>query len=216
MASVKIHASRPGAGRFTKIACLAVFCVALAACAGGGKRGVAPNCPEPAKGSTDYVIGAGDALEIFVWRNPDLTTKVPVRPDGRISIPLVEDMQAVGKTPTELARDIEVVFAEYLRTPKVNIIVATQGAANQIQVVGNVASPQALPYRAGIKLLDVVVAVGGLDDFAAGNRAKIIRQVAGDSVECPVRVADLMRKGDLSQNIRIYPGDVLIVPAARF
>ena len=216
MASVKIHALRPGAGRFAKIACLAVFCVALAACAGGGKRGVAPNCPEPAKGSTDYVIGAGDSLEIFVWRNPDLTTKVPVRPDGRISIPLVEDMQAVGKTPTELARDIEAVFAEYLRTPKVNIIVATQGAANQIQVVGNVASPQALPYRAGIKLLDVVVAVGGLDDFAAGNRAKIIRQVAGDSVECPVRVADLMRKGDLSQNIRIYPGDVLIVPAARF
>ena len=195
---------------------LAVFCLALTECAGGGKRVVAPACPEPAKHSTDYVIGAGDALEIFVWRNPDLTTKVPVRPDGRISIPLVEDMQAVGKTPTELARDIEAVFAEYLRTPKVNIIVASQGAANQIQVVGNVASPQALPYRAGIKLLDVVVAVGGLDDFAAGNRAKIIRQVAGDSVECPVRVADLMRKGDLTQNIRIYPGDVLIVPAARF
>ncbi len=216
MATVKIHALRSEAGRCAKIACLAVFCVALVACAGGGKRGVAPNCPEPGKRSTDYVIGAGDALEIFVWRNPDLTTKVPVRPDGRISIPLVDDMQAVGKTPTELARDIEAVFAEYLRTPKVNIIVATQGAANQIQVVGNVASPQALPYRAGIKLLDVVVAVGGLDDFAAGNRAKIIRQVGGDSVECPVRVADLMRKGDLTQNIRIYPGDVLIVPAARF
>ncbi len=216
MATVKTHDLWSGAGGYAKIACLAVFCVALAACAGGGKRGVAPNCPEPAKGSTDYVIGAGDALEIFVWRNPDLTTKVPVRPDGRISIPLVEDMQAVGKTPTELARDIEAVFAEYLRTPKVNIIVATQGAANQIQVVGNVANPQSLPYRTGIKLLDVVVAVGGLDDFAAGNRAKIIRQVDGDSVECHVRVADLMRKGDLTQNIRIYPGDVLIVPAARF
>ena len=216
MATRKIHALRAQADSFAKLAWLAVFCLALTACAGGGKRGVAPTCPEPAKHSTDYVIGAGDALEIFVWRNPDLTTKVPVRPDGRISIPLVEDMQAVGKTPTELARDIEAVFAEYLRTPKVNIIVATQGAANQIQVVGNVTNPQSLPYRTGIKLLDVVVAVGGLDDFAAGNRAKIIRQVAGDSVECPVRVADLMRKGDLTQNIRIYPGDVLIVPAARF
>ena len=216
MATRKIHAIRAQADSFAKLAWLTVFCLALAACAGGGKRGVAPNCPEPAKHSTDYVIGAGDALEIFVWRNPDLTTKVPVRPDGRISIPLVEDMQAVGKTPTELARDIEAVFAEYLRTPKVNIIVATQGAANQIQVVGNVTNPQSLPYRTGLKLLDVVVAVGGLDDFAAGNRAKIIRQVAGDSVECPVRVADLMRKGDLTQNIRIYPGDVLIVPAARF
>ena len=165
----------------TRIVGLSVIFLTLAACAGGGKRGVAPDCPEPAKHSTDYVIGAGDSLEIFVWRNPDLTTNVPVRPDGRISIPLAEGMQAVGKTPTELARDIEAVFAEYLRTPKVNIIVATQGAANQIQVVGNVASPQSLPYRAGIKLLDVVVAVGGLDDFAAGNRAKIIRQVDDDS-----------------------------------
>jgi len=190
--------------------------LSLVACAGGGKRGVAPACPEPENQSTDYIIGAGDSLQIFVWRNPDLTTNVPVRPDGKISIPLVEDMQAVGKTPTELARDIEAVFAEYLRTPKVNIIVASQGAANQIQVVGNVNNPQSLPYRAGIKLLDVVVAVGGLDDFAAGNRSKIIRQTDGDSVECPVRVADLMRKGDLTQNIRIYPGDVLIVPAARF
>ncbi len=208
--------ARAKSGRCARFACLAIAGLTLAGCAGGGKRGVAPDCPEPAKHSTDYMIGAGDLLEIFVWRNPDLTTRVPVRPDGRISIPLVEDMQAVGKTPTELARDIEAVFAEYLRTPTVNIIVATQGAANQIQVVGNVARPQSLPYRTGIKLLDVVVAVGGLDDYAAGNRAKIIRQNDGDSVECPVRVADLMRKGDLSQNIRIYPGDVLIVPAARF
>ncbi len=212
----KFPTMRAIVGRRARIACLTLICMALAACAGGGKRGVVPTCPEPAKRSTDYIIGAGDSLEIFVWRNPDLTTNVPVRPDGRISIPLVEDMQAVGKTPTELARDIEAVFAEYLRTPKVNIIVATQGAANQIQVVGNVTNPQSLPYRTGIKLLDVVVAVGGLDEFAAGNRAKIIRQVNGDSVECHVRVADLMRKGDLTQNIRIYPGDVLIVPAARF
>ena len=216
MTSRKIAALRTDLGRRVRIACLSLVILSLVACAGGGKRGVAPACPEPENQSTDYIIGAGDSLRIFVWRNPDLTTNVPVRPDGKISIPLVEDMQAVGKTPTELARDIEAVFAEYLRTPKVNIIVASQGAANQIQVVGNVNNPQSLPYRAGIKLLDVVVAVGGLDDFAAGNRSKIIRQTDGDSVECPVRVADLMRKGDLTQNIRIYPGDVLIVPAARF
>ncbi|MCZ6559973.1 MAG: polysaccharide export protein [Gammaproteobacteria bacterium] len=216
MTGERTTALRVDLGRQLRLTCLSLVFLSLVACAGGGKRGVAPVCPEPGKHSTDYIIGAGDSLQIFVWRNADLTTTVPVRPDGKISIPLVEDMQAVGKTPTELARDIEAVFAEYLRTPTVNIIVASQGAANQIQVVGNVANPQSLPYRTGIKLLDVVVAVGGLDDFAAGNRAKIIRQIEGNSVECPVRVADLMRKGDLTQNIRIYPGDVLIVPAARF
>jgi polysaccharide export outer membrane protein len=208
---------RRGVSRYASVAWVTVVCLALSACAGGGgRRGVAPVCPEPKTHSSDYVIGAGDSLRIFVWRNPDLTTTVPVRPDGKISIPLVEDMQAVGKTPTKLARDIEREFAEYLRVPKVNIIVAAQGPANQIQVVGNVASPKSLPYRTGIKVLDVVVAVGGLDEFAAGNRAKIIRQYKGDSVECQVRIDDLMRDGDLTQNIRVYPGDVLIVPEARF
>ena len=200
-------------GRLTVLAAAGLL---LAACASGGGSAQIADCYEPESQSPDYVIGAGDALQIFVWRNPDLTTAVPVRPDGKISIPLVEDMPAVGKTPTQLARDLEEEFAEYLRTPKVNIIVTTQGTANQIQVVGNVVSPQSLAYRADIMVLDAIIAVGGLDDFAAGNRSKIIRQVNGESYQCRVRLSDLLEDGDISQNLRLFPGDVVIVPQARF
>ena len=120
-------------------------------------------CPEPRESSPDYVIGAGDTLQIFVWRHDELTTTIPVRPDGKISIPLVEDVIVVGKTPTALARDMEEELAEYLRTPKVNIIVIGQGISNQIQIVGNVTSPMAIPYQDGIRMLDAMIAVGGLD-----------------------------------------------------
>lgn len=173
-------------------------------------------CPEPESQSPDYVIGAGDQLQIFVWRNPELSVSVPVRPDGEISVPLVEDMTAVGKTPTQLARDIEAVLGEYLRTPKVNIIVVTQGTSNQIQVVGQVMAPSSLPYREDIRVLDVVIGVGGLAEFAAGNRSKIVRQYGGETVECQVKLDDLVKDGEMSQNIYMYPGDVLIVPESRF
>jgi polysaccharide export outer membrane protein len=163
----------------------------------------------------EYKIGPGDQLEVFVWRSAELSVTVPVRPDGKISTPLVEDMVAAGKTPSDLARDMEVVLAEYLRTPKVNIIVAAQGSANQIQVLGEVNSQLSLPYRDGMRLLDVVVAAGGLGEFAAGNRAKLVRTSGQSKLDCPVRLQDLM-EGDLSQNIEIYPGDVLIVPPSRF
>ena len=182
----------------------------------GGSDNLLETCPEPEGGVGDYIIGAGDSLQIFVWRHDELTSRVPVRPDGKISIPLVEDMVAVGKTPTVLARDLEVELAEYLRTPKVNIIVQNQGEANQIQVVGNVVRPQSLPYREGLKLLDVIVAVGGLDDFAAGNRSKIVRELGGVPSECRARIDDLMDDGDMTENVNIYPGDVIIVPQARF
>lgn len=177
---------------------------------------LAATCPEPESQSPDYVIGAGDQLQIFVWRNPELSVSVPVRPDGEISVPLVEDMTAVGKTPTQLARDIEVVLGEYLRTPKVNIIVATQGTSNQIQVVGQVGAPSSLAYREDIRVLDVVIGVGGLAEFAAGNRSKIVRKYEGGTVECTVKLDDLVKDGDMSQNIFMYPGDVLIVPESRF
>ena len=186
----------------------------IAGCASTNER--VDICPEPQSQSPEYVIGAGDQLQIFVWRNPELSTTVPVRPDGEISVPLVEDMTAVGKTPTQLARDIETVLAEYLRVPKVNIIVATQGTANQIQVVGQVNAPQSLPYREDIRVLDVVIGVGGLAEFAAGNRSKIVRQVDGRTVECRVRLDDLTKDGDMKQNLFMYPGDVLIVPESRF
>ena len=168
--------------------------------------------------AADYTIGPGDMLQVFVWRHTDLSTTVPVRPDGRISTPLVEDMPAAGKTPTQLARDIEGVLQEYIRTPTVNVIVqqfvGTFG--EQIRVVGQAANPQALPYRDGMTLLDVMIAVGGLGEFAAGNRAKIIRKVDGKQTEIRVRVDDLLNDGDVSQNVPVRPGDVVIIPEARF
>jgi polysaccharide export outer membrane protein len=164
-----------------------------------------------------YVIGPGDTLQVFVWRNPDLTTSVPVRPDGKISTPLVEDMVAVGKTPAQLARDVEKVLSEYVRSPTVNIIVTlAMGTNSQVQVIGQVTKPGAVPYRAGMKVLDAVLAVQGLTQFAAGNRAKIERTVAGRREEIKVRLERLVNKGDMSQNLDLRPGDVLVVPESRF
>jgi polysaccharide export outer membrane protein len=170
------------------------------------------------KSASEYVIGPGDALDIFVWRNQDLTTRVPVRPDGRISTPLVEDMIAVGKTPTQLARDIENVLGQYIRTPKVNVIVTSAASANsQVRVVGQAVTPRALPYRDGLTVMDVVIAVGGLSEYAAGNRAKIVRENANAKpTELKVRLKDLLDKGDMRQNLRMQPGDVLVIPESRF
>ena len=166
----------------------------------------------------DYVIGPGDSLQIFVWRNEELSATVPVRPDGKISTPLVEDMIAVGKTPSQLARDIESVLGEYIRSPKVNVIVATAlSATSQVRVVGQAVNPRALPYREGLTVLDVVIDVGGLNEFAAGNRAKIVRKTAdGRQQDIKVRLEDLLQDGDMSQNLAVQPGDVLIIPESRF
>ena len=197
-----------------KLAVLAVASM-VAGCGGTGPTVAADVCPNPSERSTEYLIGPGDTLNIVVWRNAELSTSVPVRPDGRITTPLVDDMAASGKTPSELAEDMEGVLSEYLRTPEVSIIVVGQGAANQIQVVGEVTAPQSLSYRDGLKLLDVVVSVGGLSGFAAGNRANLVRQTQDGQVECRVRLKDLMA-GDMSQNIDVFPGDVLVVPETRF
>jgi len=195
---------------------LLVLCgTVLGGCGGSGAAVSAENCPVPSNRSTEYLIGPGDNLNIVVWRSPELSANVPVRPDGRVSTPLVDDMDAAGKTPSQLASDMETVLSEYLRTPEVSVIVTGQGAANQIQVVGEIAAPQALSYRDGITLLDVVVSAGGLTEFAAGNRSNLVRQTQSGQVECRVRVEDLMT-GDMSQNIAIYPGDVLVVPETRF
>lgn len=165
----------------------------------------------------DYIIGPGDSLEIFVWRNPELSVTIPVRPDGKISTPLVENMVAVGKSPSQLARDIEVVLAEYVRTPQVNVIIGQAVSTfSQVKVVGQVRLPQALPYREGLRVLDVVLATGGLTDFAAPNRARIVRDVDGKTVETRVRLGNLLNDGDLSQNFELKPGDVLIVPQSLF
>ena len=165
----------------------------------------------------NYIVGPGDSIQIFVWRNPELTTTVPVRPDGKITTPLVQDMVAVGKTPSQLARDIEAVLAEYIKSPQVNVIVAVPlSAFSQVKVIGHVTSPQSLPYREGIRVLDVVLASGGLAQFAAGNRSKIVRKKDGKQTEIKVRVADLLNKGDMRQNLELQPGDVLVIPESRF
>jgi polysaccharide biosynthesis/export protein len=166
---------------------------------------------------SDYIIGPGDTLQVFVWRNPELSVTVPVRPDGKISTPLVEDMVAVGKTSPELARDMEKVLAEYVRSPKVNIIVTTAASAfSLVKVVGQVAHPTALPYREGMTVLDAVLEVGGLGQFAAGNRSRIVRVVNGQQTEIKVKLDDLMNNGDTRQNVALMPGDVLVVPQSLF
>jgi len=165
----------------------------------------------------DYIIGPGDTLEVFVWRNPELSVTVPVRPDGKISTPLVENMVAVGKTPPKLARDMEGVLAEYVRSPKVNIIVTTAASAfSLVKVVGQVAHPQALPYREGMTVLDAILAVGGLGQFASGNRARIVRVQNGQQTTIHVKLANLVNSGDVSENVPLKPGDVLVVPESIF
>lgn len=165
----------------------------------------------------DYRIGPGDTLQIFVWRNPELTQTVPVRPDGKISTPLVEDMVAVGKTPSQLARDIETVLAEYIRSPQVNVIVTNPVSAfSQVKVIGQVAQPQSLPYREGMRVLDAILAAGGLTEFASGNRGKIVRKVDGKDVELRVRIEDLVNKGAMKHNLELQPGDVVVVPQSFF
>ncbi|HVW69861.1 MAG TPA: XrtA/PEP-CTERM system exopolysaccharide export protein [Steroidobacteraceae bacterium] len=167
--------------------------------------------------TSQYIIGPGDALHIFVWRNPELTTPVVVRPDGEISMPLVDHMVAVGKTPPQLARDIEKVLGEFVRAPKVNVIVTVAlSTFSQVRVIGQVTKPMAVPYRAGMTVLDAVLQVGGLGPFAAGNRAKIVRKVGGKETEIKVKLDRLLNKGDTRQNVALQPGDLLVVPESRF
>ena len=168
--------------------------------------------------ATGYRIGPGDQLEIFVWRNPEISANVPVRPDGKISTPLVEDMVAVGKTPSQLARDMEHVLETYIKNPSVNVIVTEfKGVPEeQVRVVGQAVNPQAVPFRQGMTVLDVMIAVGGLSEFASGNRAKIVRRVDGQIVEFRVRLDDLINKGRVDQNVKIEPGDVIFIPESLF
>ena len=164
-----------------------------------------------------YVIGPGDELKVFVWQNPDLSVTIPVRPDGKISTPLDEDMVAVGKTPGELAHDIAAKLAEYVRSPHVNVIVLTAASVfSQVKVIGQVKKPEAVAYRNGMTVLDAILAAGGLTEYAAGNRARIVRKVDGKETDIPVRLASLVNSGDMSQNLPLKPGDVLVVPESRF
>jgi len=176
--------------------------------------------PAPAAASAadySYVIGAGDTLSIIVWRNPELSLSVPVRPDGKISAPLVDELVAQGKTSTAVARDIEKRLATFVRDPVVTVIVTTFVGpfSEQIRVVGEAAKPQFLPFRQKMTVLDVMIAVGGLTEFADGNGATIVRTAEGNK-QYSVRLKDLVRRGDVSANVEMRPGDILIIPQSFF
>lgn len=166
----------------------------------------------------DYLIGPGDNVDIIVWRNPEVSMTVPVRPDGKITTPLVEDLPASGKTSTQLARDIEEALSKYIQQPVVTVVV-TQFVGpytEQIRVIGEAARPQALPYREEMTLMDVLIAVGGITEFAAGNKARIIRSIDGKEQQFSVRLNDLIRDGDISANVPMRQGDVLVIPESWF
>lgn len=200
--------------RWRLIRCLLV--VLLAGCSSA--EPLPAIAPSGDSSSPDYVIGPLDSLQIFVWRNPEVSTTVPVRPDGRISTPLIEDMQAAGKTPTQLARDIERELSKYIVDPVATVIVTGFSGpfSQQVRVVGEAAKPQAIPYRENMTLLDVMIAVGGLTEFAAGNRAVLIRGSGDEQKEYRVRLHDLLKDGDVSANARVLPGDVLMIPQSWF
>ncbi len=192
--------------------------LALAGCSGAPELPSASLLQQAKAQQTEYHIGPLDFLQIFVWRNPDLSTSVPVRPDGRISVPLIEDLPAANKTPTQLARDIEKKLGVFVQDPIVTVIVTNfVGPFNdQVRVVGEAAQPQALAYRTTMTLLDVMISVGGITDFAAGNRASITRVVDGKEAHFRVRLDDLLRDGDLTANVRVLPGDIITIPEAWF
>lgn len=166
----------------------------------------------------DYLIGPGDSVNIIVWRNPEVSMSVPVRPDGKITTPLVEDLPAAGKTSTQLARDIEGALAKFIQQPVVTVVVTNfvGNFSDQIRVIGQAARPQALPYRREMSLMDVLIAVGGVTEFAAGNKASIVRTVDGKQEKLTVRLDDLIRDGDVSANMMMRPGDILVIPESYF
>jgi len=199
--------------KFT-LAFAATAALALAGCATPPPPSAAALAPI----NPDYLIGPGDNVTITVWRNPEVSTSVPVRPDGKITSPLVEDLPAAGKTSTQLARDIEQALSKFIQQPVVTVIVTNfvGNYGDQIRVIGQAARPQALPYRREMSLMDVLIAVGGITEFAAGNKASIIRNVDGKQEKITVRLNDLVRDGDISANLAMRPGDVLVIPESFF
>ena len=202
-----------------KISALRVLVLAVVAVvAGCSGNPTPPPIDKQNAENSEYLIGAGDVLNIFVWRNPELSATVPVRPDGKISTPLVEDVNAVGKTPTQLARDIEERLKKFVRDPIVTVI--TQNFVGdfdqQVRVIGEAAEPRAVPYREKMTLLDAMIQVGGLTKYAAGNRAVIVRKINGEEDTFPVELDNLIKYGNVRYNFAMQPGDILIIPQSNF
>ncbi|WP_376087663.1 XrtA/PEP-CTERM system exopolysaccharide export protein [Roseomonas sp. CCTCC AB2023176] len=165
-----------------------------------------------------YIIGPGDTLSIFVYRAPELSVELPVRPDGRISMPLVPDIDAAGKTPTQLSEDISRRLREYIREPNVSVIVKSfvGPSTSLVRVIGEAAQPVSIPYREGMTLLDVMIASRGLTRYAAGDRARLVRRGPGGSEVIPVRLSALLKDGDIAQDVRMRPGDTIVIPQSWF
>jgi len=207
------------------IVALSSAALSLAGCA-SGNAGSGQTLPPATFAAADeaprenYVIGPLDELTVFVWRNPELGAKVQVRPDGRITTPLISDLVAAGKTPAQLADDIKERLTQYIEEPLVSVMVDKfQGTfSQQIRVVGATAKPASLPYRANMTLLDAMIEVGGLSEYAAGDRARLIRQdrATGKQTEYELKIARLLKKGDTRANVRLEPGDVIIIPESMF
>ena len=188
----------------------------LAGCASFTGPDLPPAPQQAATQDYTYIIGAGDSVNIVVWRNPELSMSVPVRPDGKIAAPLVDDLLAQGKTPVQLARDVEVVLGKYVRDPIVTVLVGgfVGPYSEQIRIVGEASRPQAIPYKQQMTLLDLMIVVGGVTDFAA-DKAIIMRTRDGNK-QYSVRVRDLLKRGDLTANVDMQPGDILIIPQSLF
>jgi len=209
-------------GRFNSLTLLASSSLALNGCMSGGRSELPPAAfvASHEQPGEEYIIGPLDQLNIFVWRNPELSAKVQVRPDGRITTPLISDMPAVGKTPAMLADDMKIALGEYIKDPIVSVIVENFSGtfSQQVRIVGATAKPASIPYRANMTLLDAMIAVGGLSEYAAGNRAKLVRydRNTGKQREYNIKLSSLLKNGDSSANVRLEPGDVIIIPESMF
>ena len=210
--------------RFSRLlAGSAMASLALAGCAGSSAGPQLPPASFVAMQEgpgEEYVIGPLDELTVFVWRNPELGASVQVRPDGRITTPLITDMPAVGKTPSMLAEDLKLQLSQFIQDPLVSVIVNKFAGtfSQQVRVVGATEKPASLPYRANMTLLDAMIAVGGLSEYASGNRAKLIRfdKESGTQKEFAIRLGDLLKRGDSKANVMLMPGDVIIIPESTF
>jgi polysaccharide export outer membrane protein len=212
-----IMSLKPLAGHGARFAVQAAAVLSAAAITGCTTNPYPPAPQIAASPDYLYKIGPGDSVNINVWRNPEISASVPVRPDGKLTAPLIEDLPAMGKDPTTLARDVEKALSKYIRDPVVTVIVGgfIGPYPEQIRVLGEASKPQALPYKQGMTLLDLMIAVGGLTDFADGNNASIMRTSEGGK-QYSVRLKDLVRRGDISANVDVKPGDILLIPQSWF
>jgi polysaccharide biosynthesis/export protein len=212
------EAGKPGRKRHLRTPWL--LALVLAASAFSANATTASTVPEAPKAEVaDYLIGPGDILQIFVWKNPDLSTEVPVRPDGRITTPLVQDIQAQGRRPTELAADLRQALSEYVKEPVVTVVVknfAAPGNSAAVRVIGAAVTPKSVPYREGLTALDALIDVGGLSSSARGNGARLLRLEKDGYKSYPLRLKDLVQSGDPRANVKLKPGDIIRIPEGFF